>query len=133
MFTPWTMFRRHTGLALVNQNVYWTAIGNLVGVLAYHWSFVGTIMSFLFIVRYPYIYYPLESILCFLRLHSPHVALFVCIYSFTSIVWKGRLWRECKNCHLFSLCILYTTNTNAHPFPSFFIYTLFTLNTSELL
>ena len=31
---------RHTGKPLVNWNVYWPAIGNLVCVFAYHWSFV---------------------------------------------------------------------------------------------
>ena len=48
--------RRDTGLPSVNLNVYWPDIGNLVYVLAFHWSFVlydvnfiGTLKSFVYL------------------------------------------------------------------------------------
>ena len=38
VFRSFLLETRHTGLALVNQNVYWPAKGNLVCIVAYHWS-----------------------------------------------------------------------------------------------
>ena len=60
---------RHTGLPLIDLNVYWPAIGNLACVLAYHWSFllhdviscIGTMNSFMYLFD-PYYNIPRHTV-----------------------------------------------------------------------